>query len=116
MRLTIHRKHFGVDPDGQWWQNVQGDWVAIDRPAWSKKSAKKDKVVNLDDLRMKEPEGYVRKTKEIQMVTVYKVEAKQVPDYEAEVLCRNGWTTEAPIFACKIDESAGMRQLTLDTA
>lgn len=113
MRLQIHRRHFGVDPDGQWWQNVQGDWVAIPKPAWANKKKKQEKVVNLDELRMKPPED--RKDK-IQLVTVYKVSVKTVPDYEAEVLCRNGWTTEAPIFACRIDESAGMEQLTLDSA
>lgn len=111
MRLTIHRRHFGVDPENQWWQNVNGEWVAIDRPAWSKQKPKKDKVVDLEDFRMKEPEGYERKTAEIQMITVYKVTAKSVPDFEAEVLCRNGWTTEVPIFACKIDEG---KQLALD--
>src|SRR6516165_1407879 len=103
MRLTIHRRHFGVDPEGQWWQKVNDDWIAIDRPAWSKtKRPKNTKVVDLDEIRMKEPEGYTRKTPTMQMVTVYKVSVKSVPDFEAEVLCRNGWTTEAPIFACVI--------------
>lgn len=111
MKLTIHRRHFGVDLDGQWWQNVQGEWIAIDRPAWSKKKKSTSKVVNLEEIRMKEPEGYVRSTPGMQMVTVYKVTAKSVPDYEAEVLCRNGWTTEMPVFACKIDEG---KQLALD--
>lgn len=108
MRLQIHRQHFGVDPDGQWWQNVQGDWIAIPKPAWAKKKPKNEKVVNLDELRMQPPED--RRTP-IKTVTVYKVSVKQVPDYEAEVLCRNGWTTEAPIFACKIDEG---KQLALE--
>ena len=111
MRLAIHRKHFGVDPDGQWWQKVNDEWVAIDRPAWSKKTPKKDNVVNLDEMRMAEPEGYVRKTSSVQMITCYQVKVVTVPDYEAEVLCRNGWTTEAPVFACKIDEG---KQLALD--
>lgn len=111
MRLTIHRRHFGVDSDGQWWQQVQGDWIAIDRPAWSKKKPKNDKVVNLEEIRMQEPEGYERKTPQMQMITCYKVTVKTVPDYEAEVLCRNGWTTEMPIFACTIDEG---KQLALD--
>lgn len=108
MRLTIHRRHFGVDSDGQWWQNVQGDWVAIDRPAWSKKKPSKDKVVNLDEMRMQPPED--RKDK-VAMITCYKVTVKTVPDFEAEVLCRNGWTTEMPVFACKIDEG---KQLALE--
>lgn len=112
MRLTIHRGHFGVDPDGQWHQRINDEWYPIPRPEWSKKK-KQEKVV---DITMREPEGFVRKTPNIEMVTVYKVAVKSVPDYEAEVLCRNGWTTEAPIFACRIDESAGMKQLTLDTA
>lgn len=111
MRLAIHRGHFGVDPDGQWWQRVNDEWIAIDRPVWSKKKPSKDKVVNLDDIRMAEPEGFVRSTPKMEMITCYKVTAKTVPDYEAEVLCRNGWTTEMPIFACKIDEG---KQLALD--
>src|SRR5215475_11833821 len=102
MRLQIHRHHFGVDPDGQWWQNIQGKWVAIDKPGWATKSKTKDTVVNLDDIRMQEPEGYIRNTPQMQMITCYKVSVKEVPDYEAEVLCRNGWTTEMPVFACKI--------------
>lgn len=111
MRLQIHRRHFGVDPEGQWWQRIDDDWVAIDRPAWSRTKRTNNKVVSLDEMRMKEPEGYVRTTPEIQMVTVFKVSVKQVPDYEAEVLCQHGWTTEAPIFACKIDEG---KQLALE--
>jgi hypothetical protein len=111
MRLQIHRRHFGVDPDGQWWQNVQGDWIAIDKPSWANKKKKQEKVVNLDDIRMKEPEGFKRSTPKIEMITCYKVTVKTVPDYEAEVLCRNGWTTQAPIFACAIDEG---KQLALD--
>src|SRR5262245_2256368 len=111
MRLTIHRRHFGVDPEGQWWQRINDEWIAIDRPAWSKTKKKNEKVVNLDDLRMKEPEGYQRKTTEMQMITCYKIDVKTVPDYEAEVLCRNGWATEMPVFTCKIDEG---KQLALD--
>jgi len=112
MRLAIHRGHFGVDPEGQWWQRVEGEWVEIDRPAWSKtKKPKNEKVINLDDVRMAEPENFIRNTPRMQIVTVYKVSVKCVPDYEAEVLCRNGWTTEAPIFACTIDEG---KQLALD--
>ena len=113
MRLTIHRRHFGVDPDGQWWQNVQGDWIAIDKPTWAKRKPSKDKVVNLDEIRMKEPEGYVRQTTEIQMVTVYKVTEKTVPDYEAEVLCRNGWTKHYPGSLRHYQEES--EQLVLDT-
>jgi hypothetical protein len=107
MRLTIHRRHFGVDPEGQWWQRVDDDWVAIDRPAWSRNKKKKEKVTSMDDFRMQPPANRTV----IDMVTVYKVSVKSVPDYEAEVLCRNGWTTEAPIFACVIDEG---KQLALD--
>lgn len=92
MRLTIHRGHFGVDSDGQWWQRVNDDWIAIDRPAWSKKKpGKKQKVVDMSEFRMKEPEGYARKTTKVGMVKVYRIIEKTVPDYEAEVLCRNGW-------------------------
>lgn len=113
MRLQIHRNHFGVDSDGQWWQRVQGEWVAIERPAWSKTKPNKDKVVNLDELRMAEPEGFVRQTTEMQMVTVYKVTEKTVPDYEAELLCRNGWTKHYPGSLRHYQEDS--KQLSIET-
>src|SRR5215469_1383890 len=109
MRLAIHRRHFGVDPDGNWFQNVDGDWVSIPKPDWVGKKKKQEKVVNLDEIRMEDP--YQRKPEKVKMVTCYKITVKEVPDFEEEVLCRNGWTTDMPVFACRIDEG---KQLALD--
>jgi hypothetical protein len=95
MKLEIYRKDFGVTPDGEWFQKIDGDWVGIIQPEWSKKSAKKkEKVV---DLRMQPPtRNGVRLSSKIKMVKVYRVIEKNVPDYEAEVLCRNGWQNYYP--------------------
>lgn len=96
MKLEIHRQHYGKDSDGQWHQRIDGEWLPIPAPEWAKKEArakaKKETVVDLDSLRMKPPkEGY-----KSNMVKVYKVTEKLVPDYEAEVLCRNGWQNYYP--------------------
>jgi hypothetical protein len=88
MILTIHRRDYGVTPDGTWHQKIGGEWITIPQPEWSKKKIS-GKVV---DLHMAPPK---EKTK-ISMVTVYKVTQKTVPDYEAEVLCRNGWQDYYP--------------------
>lgn len=107
MRLTIHRRHFGVDSDGQWYQNVDGDWVEIPKPSWAGKK-KQEKVVDISELRMQPPKGH-----KVRQVEVYKVIKKTVPDYEAEVLCRNGWQDYYPgtlrHYECVIDESAGLK-------
>jgi hypothetical protein len=106
MRLTIHRRDFGVDPDGQWHQRIDGEWVEIQRPEWSKKK-EQPKVV---DLKMKPPEGYTNKMKrKIPTVEVFRIIKKTVPDYEAEVLCRNGWQRSETL-------SQMFEQLTLEDA
>lgn len=95
MQLTIHRGHFGVTPDGQWHQKIEGvGWIPIPAPEWSKKKKKPDTRVvrKLDEMRMKPPS----EKHKITMVKVYKVTEKIVPDYEAEVLCRNGWQDYYP--------------------
>ena len=95
MRLEIHRKDYGKDSDGQWHQKVDGEWLPIPAPEWSKKEARKrakeEKVVDIESLRMKPREGHKPK-----MVKVYKVTEKTVPDHEAEVLLRHGWQDYYP--------------------
>lgn len=88
MRLDIRKEGFGVDPEGQWWEKTEYGWVAIDKPEWANKP-RPIKQVEPKELKMKPPKG--KKHNEIQMVKVFRIQEKTVPDYEAEVLCRNGW-------------------------
>jgi hypothetical protein len=92
MQLTIHRQNYGITPDKEWFQKVDGQWLPIPEPEWNKRKAKVEKVVNLDELRMKPP----RKNHKPKMVKLYRVIEKTAPDYEAEVLCRNGWQDYYP--------------------
>lgn len=104
MQLTIHRGHFGVTPDGEWHQKIEGvGWVPIPQPEWSKKKRTPAKVAKLDELRMKPKEGH-----KVRMIKVYKVTEKTVPDYEAEVLCRNGWQDYYPGTLRHNNESAAV--------
>ena len=91
MKLTIHRQNYGVTPEGEWHQKIDGEWLPIPQPEWSKEK-KKDKVVNIASMRMKPPKD---KTV-IKDVKVYRVIEKVVPEHEAEVLCRNGWQSYYP--------------------
>jgi hypothetical protein len=96
MKLEIHRQNFGKDSDGQWHQKVDGEWLPIPAPDWYKKvkatKTKEEKIIDLDSMRMKPPS----KKHKIKMVKVYRVTEKTVPDFEAEVLKRNGWTDYYP--------------------
>lgn len=104
MRLTLHRTNIGVTPEGIWLQKVEGEWIEIPQPEWSKKKAKKEKVTNITEMRMQPPKNG-RKPK---LVKVYRVMEKTVPDYEAEVLCRNGWQNYYPGTLRHNEHSAGV--------
>ena len=94
MKLEIHRRDYGVTPEGEWFQKIDGDWQPTVQPSWYKVKTKQDKVVDITHLQMEPPK---RKKKEPwEMVTVYRVIEKKVPEYEAAVLLRNGWQDYYP--------------------
>lgn len=105
MKLEIHRRDYGVTPDGEWFQKVEGDWTSIQQPTWYKKKTKQNKVVNITHLQM-EPPPKKDKQKPWAMVTVYRVVEKKVPEYEAAVLLRNGWQDYYPGTLRHNDETA----------
>lgn len=92
MRLDIRREGFGVDPDGDWWEKTEYGWVSIEKPDWADKprpvKTKEKAKVQPYQFRMKPPKD---RGNRFEMVKVFRIQQKTVPDYEAEVLCRNGW-------------------------
>lgn len=97
MQLTIHRQKFGVTPHKEWFEKIDGEWISIPAPEWSKREAKakakSEKVIDLNSMRMAPPKGKKNKPKDVK---VYRVIERTVPDHEAEVLCRNGWQDYYP--------------------
>lgn len=91
MRLTIQRANddgsrYATDPDGRWFYAPpfsRGDWTPVDPPAWAVVPAREDAHPMTDP--------YERNGDDVTLVTVRRVIVKTVPDYEAEVLLRNGW-------------------------
>lgn len=86
MRLTLHRPDVGVDDDGQWWQRDPDDlrsWLRIEKPSWAEKREASEPHPMTDP--------YKRQPMEIRMMTVRRTLTRVVPDFEAEVLARQGW-------------------------
>lgn len=93
MRLTLHTENIAQTEDGAWvGKNPDtGAWEPIDKPAGI--------VVQLEQKRRERAiaparpmtDPHKRDASEIQMVKVRRITEKLVPDYEAEVLTRNGW-------------------------
>lgn len=112
MRLDIRKEGFGIDQDGQWWEKTEYGWVAIDKPKWANKPRpiKPNEKAKVEpyELRMKPPKD--RKDK-VELVKVFRIQEKTVPDYEAEVLCRNGWqrseTMELVFKQLSIEDALG---------
>lgn len=86
MKITLHRDDIGVTDTGQWVRRSAEGWLAIDKPSWA---SKKPGDNSFPPLAMTDP--YERKPQEIPLVTVRRVITQTVPDYQAEVLLRQGW-------------------------
>lgn len=110
MKITLHRPGVGVTDTGQWvefryddgqpreadtgeWLPpvYSGKWVPIERPAWAtERPAKAVAPVHP----MADP--YERQAPTVPLVTVRRTVTRTVPDYEAEVLVKEGWVIVPP--------------------
>ena len=90
MKITLidSESLIGQDDTGRWVQHVGGKWVECKPPVGTFRR-RKGKRISEPVTPMTDP--YKRKPEEVNMVTIRRVIEKSVPDYEAEVLVRNGW-------------------------
>jgi hypothetical protein len=87
MRVTLHGVGVGVTEDGTWVEKRGDGWHAIPPPSW---------VTDADSPAVPMTDPYERKQTDVSMVKVLRVTRRTVPDYEAEVLVRNGWEYDVP--------------------
>lgn len=95
MKISLPNEAYpdiGVTDAGQWVRRSADGWLVIDRPAWA--------VGNRSATKATAPvhpmaDPYERQAPEIPLVTVRRTVTRTVPDYEAEVLVKEGWVIVA---------------------
>lgn len=96
MRIALHGVGVGIrEDDGAWVEKRGGVWTEIPPPSWAPKPAgkpAKPAPATAAALTMADP--HPRPGDDVAMVTVVRTVRRTVPDYEAEVLLRNGWTLD----------------------
>jgi hypothetical protein len=86
MKLTLRGVGFAQTEDGDWVRKDDGKWVPTDPPTWADNPTR---TTSAPVTVMADP--YTREQSEVVMVIVRRTQYRAVPDYEAEVLVRNGW-------------------------
>jgi hypothetical protein len=84
MKITLYGVGVGVTDQGTWVEKGVDGWHAIPRPSWVTTGAPAAPMTD----------PHERRQIDVTMVTVIRVIRRTVPDYEAEVLVRNGWEYE----------------------